>query len=121
MRQYIMSPEEFGPLVASGEAFMVGALAEDTYDECLARASAHFDTPLLIITIARKAFAPLNKITLSPLGEKGEATVVEFNPGDQNYPINPDEWAAFRLDEPVYCRIPCVVMAVDRTKFTAPI
>lgn len=116
---YIWTPEEFGPLTASGDAVVVGILTNDTYADCLARAKEKFPNPRLIITIARRENAPLSKVDI--VGADGTATTVEFNPGDQNYPILEDEWKQFQRDEATYCRIPCIVLAVDRNKYTAPI
>lgn len=119
MATYIWTPEEFGPLTVSGEAFVVGVLSKDSYADCLARAKEKFANPRLVITIVRKENAPLSKVAI--FDADGKEATVEFNPGDMNYPILEKEWARFQADEPLYCRIPCLVIAVDKAKYTVPL
>ena len=111
--RYLQHPSDLAALPKE-EAWLLGLFREGTYDEYYRKAlEAGFATPRLIVTIPRKS----GSTSTVAVGDVS----VTFEPGDQCYPINQDEWDLFQGDEPKYCRTPMMVWAVDRTKYAAPI
>ena len=115
-KRYLRDPTELLALPES-DAKRLGLMGQGTHASFMLLAQRlGVPNPKLIITIARKNGMPS---TVTVTGE--EAFNVTFDPGDQCYPIVASEWDQFLKDEPVYCRAPCQVWAVDGSKYTAPI